>query len=89
MDLTEEQRLRSIDPQLLDPATHRSSFCCCTQESLYRDRVLQRVLDLCLAQEHVPAAHAPQHPLERGDALAVDHASHEPARGQHGLKGCT
>lgn len=56
---------------------------------LYRDGVLQRVLDLGLAQEDVPAAHAPQHPLERGDALAVDHASHEPARGQHGLRGCT
>lgn len=56
---------------------------------LYRDGVLQRVLNLSLAQEDVPAAHAPQHPLERGDALAVDHASHEPARGQHGLRGCT
>lgn len=65
------------------------SSCCCSQELLYRDGVLQRVLDLGLAQEDVPAAHAPQHPLERGNALAVNHASHEPARGQHSLRGCT
>lgn len=48
-------------------------------QNTYRRRVLKRRVNLGLPQEHVPAARAPQHALERRDALAQDHARHETA----------
>lgn len=48
--------------------------CCLVFRSTYRGRVLKRRVNLRLAKEHVAAACAPQHPFERGDALAQDHS---------------
>ena len=45
----------------------------------YGGGVFERRVDLGLFEEDVAAAGAPQHALERRDALAQDHARHEPA----------
>ncbi|CAN7977326.1 unnamed protein product, partial [Ixodes persulcatus] len=44
----------------------------------HRDGVLEGSLDGGLAEEHVAPADAPQHALERGQALPQDHAGHKP-----------
>lgn len=46
-------------------------------------RVLQRVLDVRLSQEHVPSANPPQHPLKRRDTFPSDDSSHKPATQKH------
>lgn len=43
----------------------------------YSHRILQRVLDFSLSQEHIPPAHPPKHALKSRDALPVNHTSHE------------
>lgn len=43
----------------------------------YSHRILQRVLDFSLPQEHIPTAHPPKHALKSRDALPVNHTSHE------------
>lgn len=78
MELTEGQRLKWIDPRPLHVSEASAAV---NRRSFYRHRILQGVFNLCLAQEHIPSAHSPQHALERGDPLPVDHTSHKPAQG--------